>query len=90
MGTAGVNYPRAGRQPVTYPPNSQMNQALRSALRNVSGTRGAKLARIFANPEQVEKDEHGNIVINPREDALARAAREAREARAEAEAAKRR
>lgn len=67
---------------MTYPPNSQMNQALRSALCHVSGTRGAKLARIFAKPEQVERDEHGNIVINPpAEDSLARATREAREVR---------
>jgi len=55
------------------------------------GSRGAKTARVFAKPEQVERDEHGNIVINPRgEDALTKARREAKEARAAADEARRR
>ncbi|MHB8240682.1 MAG: hypothetical protein ACYDHN_01705 [Solirubrobacteraceae bacterium] len=46
------------------------------------GPRAAKLARVYAKPEQVERDEHGDIVINPPgEDALDRAQREAMEAR---------
>jgi hypothetical protein len=54
------------------------------------GARGTKLARVYAKPEQVERDEHGNIVVSPPggEDALDKAAREAREARAAAEEAK--
>ena len=54
------------------------------------GPRGAKLARVYAKPEQVERDASGNIVINPPgETTLARAQREAKEARKAADEAKR-
>jgi hypothetical protein len=59
--------------------------------KRTGGTRGAKLARVFAKPEQVERAANGDdIVINPPgEDALARAAREAKEARKLADEARR-
>jgi hypothetical protein len=69
----------------------EFSDALRHDFQSkrAGGTRGAKLARVFAKPEQVER-QGGNIVITPPgEDALARAAREARELRAAADAAKR-
>lgn len=57
--------------------------------KRTGGTRGAKLARVFAKPGQVERDGSGSIVVNPPgEDALARAAREAREARRAADEAR--
>ena len=70
---------------------SEFGDALRRDYegKRTGGTRGAKLARVFAKPEQVERED-GDIVINPPgEDALAKAAREARELRAAADAAKR-
>jgi hypothetical protein len=63
------------------------SQNLRDELARKRQTRGAKLARVFAKPSQVERD-GSNIVINPRgEDKLARLEREAREARAAADKA---
>lgn len=70
---------------------SEFGAALRRDFqgKRTDGTRGAKQARVFAKPEQVERDEHGNIVVNPPgEDSLARAAREAKEARKAADEAK--
>jgi hypothetical protein len=67
-----------------------ISQNLRDELARKRGTRDTKLRRIFARPEQVERDDSGNVVINPPdEDALARATREAVEARAAADAVKR-
>jgi len=65
------------------------SQNMRDELARKREGRGGKLARVFAKPEQVTRDSSGNIVINPPgEDALARAQREAREARAAADVAK--
>lgn len=69
---------------------ADMNEALRENLKaKKSGAiRAAKLNRIFAKPGQVVK-QGDDIVINPPgEDALARAAREAKEARKLADEAK--
>lgn len=66
------------------------SQNMRDELARKRGGREGKLARVFAKPAQVERDSSGNIVINPPgEDALARAQREAREARAAADAERR-
>lgn len=66
------------------------SQNMRDELARKRGERDGKLARVFAKPSQVEKDEYGNIVINPPgKDALARATREAKEARAAADAERR-
>jgi hypothetical protein len=70
-------------------PGTPINDQLRGHGKEGQRQRDAKFNRIFARPEQVERDEHGNIVINPPgEDSLARATREAEEARAAADAAK--
>jgi hypothetical protein len=71
---------------------SDFGDALRRDFqgKRTGSTRGAKLARVLAKPEQVER-EGGSIVINPPgEDALARAEREAKEARKLADEAKKR
>lgn len=68
---------------------ADMDKDIREGFKAKRSQRDAKLARILARPEQVERDEQGNIVINPSgEDALAKAEREAREARAAADAAR--
>jgi hypothetical protein len=65
------------------------SQNMRDELARKRETRDTKLRRVFAKPEQVTRDSSGNIVINPPgEDALAKATREAEEARAAADAAK--
>lgn len=64
------------------------SQNMRDELARKRATPNNKLRRIFAKPEQVER-EGDNIVINPpNEDALARAEREAKEARKAADEAK--
>jgi hypothetical protein len=66
------------------------SQNMRDELARKREGRGGKLARVFARPEQVVRDDKGNIIINPRgETTLQRAQREAKEARRAADEAKR-
>jgi hypothetical protein len=77
--------------PVTNPPKDPSgSQAMRDEAVRKRGTRGAKLARIFAKPEQLSVEDN-DIVVNPRgETTIQRAEREAKEARKAADEAKRR
>lgn len=68
---------------------ADMNSDIREGFKNRRGNRDAKLARIFAKPEQVTRTNDG-IVVAPRgETSLQKAEREAKETRALADNARR-